>query len=202
MPLIRKRPPAARFIKKRDASALVVCLGNPGEKYSRSRHNAGFMVGDALEERSEVLRRATSRDQSFIFLKKNGVSFAVLRPLLYMNNSGIPTAKVAKWLRISPEKLVVVHDDIDIPLGEVRVKRGGGTAGHRGLQSIVDSLGTGDFYRVRVGVGRPPEGVDPVDYVLGEFEAAEWEVLQVSLSIAADLVIGLVKEAAGRSGTE
>ncbi len=196
MLLIRKRSPVAKLIKKTDISALVVCLGNPGRKYQRSRHNAGFMVGDVLEERFEVLKRAANRQQSLTLLKENGISFAVLRPLLYMNNSGIPTAKIVKRLSISIERLIVVHDDIDIPLGKVRLKKGSGTAGHRGLESIVQSLGTREFHRVRVGVGRPPEGVDPVDHVLGEFESEEWEVLRVSLYAAADLVIGLVRELA------
>ncbi len=200
MRLIRKHPFGTRFIKKRDVVALVACLGNPGEKYSRSRHNAGFMVGDVLEERSELLERATSGQMSLAFVREKELKFAILRPLSYMNNSGVPTAKTLKSLRLSSDRLIVVHDDIDIPLGEVRIKRGGGTAGHRGIQSIVEALGTSEFQRVRVGVGRPLEGVDPVDYVLGEFEPAEWEIIRVSLSIASDLVIGLVEEAAKSVG--
>ncbi len=123
--------------------------------------------------------------------------FLVLRPSTFMNNSGRAVAPVLERYGIDPEMMVVIHDDIDIPLGEIRVKRGGGTGGHRGLASLVEEIGSGNFIRVRIGVGRPPEGVDPAEYVLTGFTEEEREQARASVKRATEAALDLVTGAEG-----
>ena len=123
--------------------------------------------------------------------------FLVLRPSTFMNNSGRAVAPVLERYGIDPEMMVVIHDDIDIHLGEIRVKRGGGTGGHRGLASLVEEIGSGNFTRVRIGVGRPPEGVDPAEYVLTGFTEEEREQARASVKRATEAALDLVTGAEG-----
>ena len=125
--------------------------------------------------------------------------FLVLRPLTFMNNSGHAVAPVLKRYGIDPERMVVIHDDIDIPLGEIRVKRGGGTGGHRGLASLVEEIGSGDFVRVRIGIGRPPDGVDPAQYVLTGFTEEERVQARASIERATQTALDFVTGAEGGS---
>lgn len=153
----------------------MVGLGNPGRKYHRTRHNMGRMAAESLLERSRVLSEGSWRDGRLALADLDGERFLVLLPETFMNLSGRAVAPVLDKYRLSPAKMLVMHDDIDLPLGDVRLKSGGGTAGHRGLASIVESTGTSDFSRIRIGVGRPPAGIDPAEYVLCEFEDSEAE---------------------------
>jgi PTH1 family peptidyl-tRNA hydrolase len=154
---------------------LVVGLGNPGREYERNRHNVGFMVVEALRreaglpEPKEKFKGTWAKGPAF------GGELAVLFPQTFMNLSGESVQPCAAFLKVAPAHVVVVHDELDLPFGDVRVKVGGGHAGHNGLRSLIGSLGTPDFVRVRVGIGRPPPGFrgDVADYVLGDFDAAE-----------------------------
>jgi peptidyl-tRNA hydrolase, PTH1 family len=173
---------------------LVVGLGNPGRKYRSTRHNAGFMAADLIVERGRLLASGRWPEGELALLEAQGARYLVEKPTTFMNESGRAVAQVLKTYGLDPSSVVVIHDDIDIPLGDVRVRRGGGTAGHRGLESIVREVGGRGFARVRVGIGRPPEGVDPAEYVLSRFGEEEAEdarsAVEEAASAAMDLVLG------------
>jgi PTH1 family peptidyl-tRNA hydrolase len=160
-------------VEKPDASdfksPVVVGLGNPGRSYERTRHNVGFLVADELAKRHGGSWRSKKKAEAapIGFGLKN---VALLKPTTYMNNSGTALAGY------KPEQLVVVHDDLDLPEGDVRVKVGGGAGGHNGLRSTIQHLGN-DFVRVRIGIGRPPPGMTVTDYVLGRMESAVKEAV-------------------------
>jgi PTH1 family peptidyl-tRNA hydrolase len=148
---------------------LVVGLGNPGARYARTRHNIGFMAVDAwcdqLSPRPSYTEKWKGQTAS---VNGRGGRVVVLKPQTFMNLSGQSVSAAVQFLRVPPTQLVVVHDEIDFPLGRLAVKKGGGHGGHNGLRDIVAQLGHGDFIRVRLGVGRPVRG-DVADYVLAEF---------------------------------
>lgn len=197
----RKRHfPTLAGVGRSDAGALVVGLGNPGRRYSGTRHNAGYMAAEVLIRESEVVAEGDWPQGLLAFTRRGPTEFLVLRPRTFMNNSGTAVAPVLKHYGLAPSRLVVVHDDIDIPAGGVKVKKGGGTAGHRGLESLVQSLGSDGFYRVRIGIGRPPDGMDAADYVLGAFSPPEREEAKLSAATAADLALSLVREVEGEEG--
>jgi peptidyl-tRNA hydrolase, PTH1 family len=156
---------------------IVVGLGNPGGRYSSTRHNAGAMVVDYLvDEASAALKRHKSGCLiAEVTISENRTVLA--RPISYMNESGAPVAALARWYKVSVEELIVVHDEIDLPFGDVRVKAGGGTAGHNGLRSLVSHLGSNDFLRVRLGVSRPPGRRGAKHHVLDDFDSGERLVL-------------------------
>ncbi len=174
-------------------------LGNPGRRYRSTRHNAGLSVADLLIHRGSVRARGKWADGELALMDAPYGRFLVLKPSTFMNNSGLAVAPVLKCYGLSPDQMVVIHDDIDIPVGEVRVKRGGGTGGHRGLASLVESIGSGDFTRVRIGVGRPPEGIDPAEYVLMGFEEGERQPAAASAERAAQVAIDLLRGAGNGS---
>ncbi|WP_404352587.1 aminoacyl-tRNA hydrolase [Phycicoccus jejuensis] len=178
---------------------LVVGLGNPGPRYAGNRHNVGAMVVEELARRSgDTLRthkaRATAA-QVRLGTGPGGVpgpSAVVAVPSCYMNESGGPVKALLSFFSVPAERLVVVHDELDIDAGSVRLKRGGGEGGHNGLRSISSSLGTKDYHRVRVGIGRPPGRMDPADFVLRDFSPTERKELPFLLDDAADAVEQLV----------
>ena len=146
---------------------LVVGLGNPGPRYASTRHNAGFWLADRLAERLGASFRASSRfplDACEASTPAGRVR--VVKPTTYMNRSGLAVRGIADYFGIEPAAILVVHDELDLPTGTVRLKEGGGHGGHNGLKDIVAHLATRDFVRVRLGIGRPGRGVDPIDYVL------------------------------------
>ena len=150
---------------------LIVGLGNPGKEYEHTRHNAGFEVVDRLAEEARVSywKNACGSlvGECKLSLGQGVYEDVVLaKPQSFMNLSGGPVAKLLKQYAVAPDQWIIVHDELDIPSGSVRVKRGGGHAGHNGLKSIIDKTGTRDFLRVRVGVGRPPERMPVPDFVL------------------------------------
>jgi PTH1 family peptidyl-tRNA hydrolase len=169
---------------------LVVCLGNPGPKYERSRHNAGFMVLDRLAERWGI-SRSKDKFRGAIAegrIAPGGARVVLLKPLTYMNESGKSAGPAAGSKRIPPERIVAIHDEIDLPFGEVRTRLGGGLAGHNGLKSLKSGLGSADFWRVRVGVGRP-DSTDPervAGYVLGRFSESGEDVRDLIESAAVE----------------
>ena len=179
----------------------MVGLGNPGPRYAGNRHNVGAMVVDELAVRAGVVLRSHKARASVAQVRLGhfpgggpGPSAVLAVPSSYMNESGGPVCALARYFSVAPERLLLVHDDLDIPPGEVRLKRGGGEGGHNGLRSISSSLGTRDYLRVRVGIGRPPGRMDPADFVLRDFSPSERKELPFLVSDAADAVELLVAE--------
>ena len=171
-----------------DERWIVAGLGNPGERYARTRHNAGAMVVDELLERthSKLKSHKSGCVIAEAHLAQSKVTLA--RPTSYMNESGRPVGQLVRFYKVEPSSLIVVHDEVDIPFGEIRIKFGGGTAGHNGLKSIVTHLSTKDFVRVRIGVGRPRGRADTVDHVLDAFSGAERKEWPLIVAAGADAV--------------
>lgn len=171
---------------------VIVGLGNPGRRYRYTRHNAGLMAAEVVVQKAESIESGRWSLGNLELVRADSIRLLVLTPETFMNNSGEAVAPVLKRYGIKPGQVLVMHDDIDIPLGDVRVKRGGGTAGHRGLASIQYSLGDSDYSRIRIGVGRPPAGTDPADYVLSEFTESEREKAAEATTLAAAMALELV----------
>jgi len=166
---------------------LVVGLGNPGPRYAATRHNAGFMVVDELASRGGQSFRAKFNGE-LCEVKVAGEPALLLKPQTFMNESGRSVRAVATFYKIAMASTLVVHDELDVPFGELRLKQGGGDAGHRGLRSITAHLGSGDYLRLRFGVGRPPPEFrgTPADFVLEAFASAEKAELAKQIASAAD----------------
>ena len=161
---------------------MVAGLGNPGEEYARTRHNAGFCSIDELARQANVTYWKNQSGAEVASIKVNDPEaeggkreVLLVKPQSYMNTSGGPISKLCAANKISPEELLVIHDELDIPAGDVRVKVGGGHAGHNGLRSIIDKLGSRDFSRIRVGIGNPPGRMQVADFVLKQLRAKEGE---------------------------
>lgn len=167
---------------------LVVGLGNPGPGYAGNRHNAGFMVLDALAARVGGRFRSHRARAEVVEGRLAGQRVVLAKPRSYMNESGGPVAGLRNFFKVPTDRIVVVHDEMDIPFGSVRLKRGGGTGGHNGLRSITKSLGTSEFLRVRFGIGRPPGRMDPAAFVLQDFSTAERKELDLQIELVADAV--------------
>ncbi|MEV4676031.1 MULTISPECIES: aminoacyl-tRNA hydrolase [Actinomadura] len=173
---------------------LVVGLGNPGPSYAGNRHNAGFMVLDVLAARAGG-RFKSHRSRADVLEGRLAGSRAVLaKPRSFMNESGGPVKGLRDFFKVPEERVVVVHDELDIPFGAVRLKRGGGDNGHNGLRSVTRSLGTREYLRVRFGVGRPPGRMDAAAFVLKDFSAAERKSLDLEVDRAADAVEALLSD--------
>lgn len=174
---------------------LVAGLGNPGERYARTRHNVGAMVVEELASRAgDPLRRVRLVPCDAAELRVDGETVVLARARAYMNESGPAYAALARTRGVPPERIVAVHDDLDLAFGALRVKFGGSTAGHHGLDSLVAALRTRDFFRVRIGIGRPPGRQDPVDHVLEPFSEREEPEVELIVADAADAVLTLVRE--------
>lgn len=176
---------------------LVVGLGNPGPEYVANRHNVGFLVVDVLAERARSSfkgHKARAEVAEVRLGGPGGQPVVLARPRSYMNESGGPVSGLLKYYDVPPERLVVIHDELDLPFAALRAKFGGGDNGHNGLKSVRRSLGTGDYYRVRFGVGRPPGRMDPAAYVLRDFSAAERKDLDLEVDRCADATELLVRE--------
>jgi PTH1 family peptidyl-tRNA hydrolase len=171
---------------------LIVGLGNPGPTYAGNRHNVGFMVLDLLAERVGGKFKAHKGRADVLEGRLAGEPVVLAKPKSYMNESGGPVASVRGFYKAPLEQIVVVHDELDIPYGTLRLKRGGGDNGHNGLRSLTRSLGSREYLRVRVGIGRPPGRQDPADFVLEDFRAAERKDLPFYVDRAADAVEALI----------
>jgi PTH1 family peptidyl-tRNA hydrolase len=172
---------------------LVAGLGNPGDRYAHTRHNAGRDAVEILCSRVGArLRKVRFLSLSAADAKIDGIPTLLVVPETFMNLSGSPIASVARKRGIPVDRVVACHDEIDLPFGALRIKRGGSTAGHHGLDSMVSAFRSPDFYRVRIGVGRPPGRQDPADFVLEPFRASEREDAAVLIEEAADAVASLV----------
>ena len=173
---------------------LIAGLGNPGPQYAGNRHNAGFMAADELAARMGArLRRDRSRAQVATG-RLADVPVVLAKPMTFMNLSGRPVAALRSFYKIPWDRLVVLHDELDIPFGVIRLKLGGGDNGHNGLRSLTAALGTRDYFRVRLGIGRPPGRMDPADFVLHDFSAAEREHLPGLLARCADAAETLLRQ--------
>ncbi|KAA0023839.1 aminoacyl-tRNA hydrolase [Antrihabitans cavernicola] len=169
--------------------ALVVGLGNPGAQYERTRHNVGFMVADVLADRVGGKFGAHKKSGADVVTARLGDRQVVIaKPRSFMNVSGRPVAALARFFSIEPANIVVIHDELDIDFGVVRLKLGGGEGGHNGLRSISAAIGSKDYLRTRVGVGRPPGRMDPASFVLKPFSTVERKDLGVVCEEAADAV--------------
>lgn len=180
---------------------LVVGLGNPGPQYAGNRHNVGHMVLDLLAARHGATFSA-HRSRAAVAEARLGVRpggapgprVVLAKPSTYMNTSGGPVAGLAQYFDVAPENVLVVHDEVDIPFGEIKCKRGGGEGGHNGLRDITKALGTRDYVRVRTGVGRPPGRMDTADFVLKDFSTVERKELPFLLDDSADAVEMILTE--------
>ncbi|MGD9527706.1 aminoacyl-tRNA hydrolase [Pseudonocardia sp.] len=175
--------------------ALVVGLGNPGPDYAATRHNIGFRVVELLAARAGAGRFAKHRTNADVVEGRlAGRRVVLAKPRTYMNLSGGPVAGLLRYYSVPVEELVVLHDELDLGFGIVRLKRGGGEGGHNGLRSISRSIGTRDYLRVRFGIGRPPGRQDPADYVLRRFSAVEAKELDLGIDLAADATEALLAD--------
>lgn len=175
-----------------DERFLIVGLGNPGPRYAATRHNAGFMVADELAVRIGGSFRAHKARADICEGRLAGQPVVLAKPRCFMNESGGPIAAVSRFYKVDPLSVVIVHDELDLPFGGLRLKRGGGEGGHNGLKSTTAALGTKEYARVRFGIGRPPGRQDPAEYVLREFASAERKELAFFVDRAADAVESLI----------
>ncbi len=176
---------------------LIVGLGNPGSQYDGNRHNLGFLVVDELCRRAgaPAPRRKLGADVTEARIAGEKAIFC--KPMEFMNTSGQAVARVARFWKLDPAQTVIVHDDLDLPFAQLKLAQGGGHGGHNGLRSIIADWGTADFLRVRVGIGRPQPGRDPVDYVLADFSHAEQAEVASAVSQTADAVETIIASGLG-----
>ncbi len=166
---------------------LVVGLGNPGPAYAKTRHNVGFIVADILAARIGSAFKVHKKSGAEVITGRlAGAPVVLAKPRCYMNESGRQVGPLAKFYSVPPGRIVVIHDELDIDFGRIRLKVGGGEGGHNGLRSVASALGSKDFQRVRIGVGRPPGRKDPAAFVLEAFTAAERTELPTICEQAAD----------------
>ena len=178
---------------------LIIGLGNPGRKYDRTRHNIGFRVVDDIAQKNRVAVKKRSCDSLVGELINVGEPVLLAKPQTYMNLSGPAVKALLKSTRSSPENLVVIYDELDLPFGRIRVRQKGSAAGHRGAMSIMETLAGAPFYRVRVGIGRPPQGVGPADFVLQPFSPDEVEQLDAVVARAANAALCILQEGGDRA---
>ncbi len=174
---------------------LIVGLGNPGERYTQTRHNAGFLLVDRLAEETGAVWQEQPRWEAVVApVQMENQKVVLCKPLTYMNRSGLTVGAAVRSLDLPLNQLLVVVDDVDLPLGTIRMKPGGGTAGHHGLESIQAALGTQQFPRQRLGIGREDLPADLATFVLAPFEEEEWSLFQKVLTCAAEQVRWWIRE--------
>ncbi|HNA99966.1 MAG TPA: aminoacyl-tRNA hydrolase [Marmoricola sp.] len=178
---------------------LIVGLGNPGPTYAATRHNIGYLVNDELARRMGGSFRAHKSGRADVVegrLAPPGVDaprIVLVRPRSFMNETGGPVKAMANFYKVAPDRIIAIHDELDIDFGTLRLKLGGGDNGHNGLKSMRSALGTGDFYRVRAGIGRPPGRQNPADFVLSNYSTAERKELDLQIVEAADAIESLIE---------
>lgn len=185
------------FDKNRGAGAewLVVGLGNPGEKYENTRHNVGFLTVDELAERARVPVQKLKHRALTNTLEVGGVKVLLMKPVTYMNLSGEAVGEAARFYKLPPERVLVISDDVSLPLGKLRIRKGGSAGGHNGLKNIILHLGTDQFPRLRVGVGEKPHpDYDMADWVLGKFTGEDKKTMDAAVKRAADAIECILAE--------
>jgi peptidyl-tRNA hydrolase, PTH1 family len=183
-------------------STVIIGLGNPGGEYAHTRHNVGWMCLDVLESRGRFGRQRREGPAKVREGTLDGYDVVTARPQTFMNVSGRAAVHLVRKYGVPVEDLIVVHDEVDLPLGRIRLKRGGGAAGNKGVLSIADALRSQEFMRVRIGVSRPVERDQMVEYVLNGFAPEERERLTAVLKRAADAVTTIIRDALDRAMTE
>ena len=174
---------------------LIAGLGNPGKKYSKNRHNVGFMAVDHLASGLGISINTKKFSADTAFQKTDSADILILKPLTFINRSGVSISAALDFYKIEPASLIVLHDEIELPFGKILLKHGGGHKGHNGLRSIIQQTGSADFHRIRIGVGRPENEIVPVaDHVLSNFTPEESEQLPEILSTAADMLNELINK--------
>ncbi|MDP1809171.1 MAG: aminoacyl-tRNA hydrolase [Actinomycetota bacterium] len=178
-----------------ESDFLIVGLGNPGDPYLDTRHNVGHMVIDRL---CALLKIEPAGGERIAVARTvlEGKRIALIKPATFMNTSGPRVKAALEKFNVLPANLIIIHDDLDLDFAKVRVKQGGGTGGHRGLNSVIASLGADEFSRIRIGIGRPPGRMDPSDFVLSPFSPKEWPEMEIALAEAADAAIAVVRDGA------
>jgi PTH1 family peptidyl-tRNA hydrolase len=173
---------------------LIVGLGNPGQQYAGTRHNVGFMIVDYLAGENNLIftdsRWQAAVAKAIIWDK----SVILLKPQTFMNLSGTAVAQAAHFYKLQPARIIIIHDDLDIEFGRIKIVSGGGDGGHKGIRSITEHLGTKSFPRIKIGIGRPPSPVLPEKYVLAKFDSAEKEVLERNMSVVSEGIRILLQE--------
>ncbi len=181
---------------------LVVGLGNPGKAYEKTRHNVGFMVLDRIAE-TYAIRFDKEKFNGLMGRGRiEGIDTLLVKPLSYMNRSGGPVRRIAGYFDIRTRDMVVVHDDIDLEFGRIKIKEKGGHGGHNGLRSLMDALGGGDFARLRIGIGRSEAGRDVVDHVLETFRQEEFKAMESIVDRSRDAVVSILCHGARESMNE
>jgi peptidyl-tRNA hydrolase, PTH1 family len=174
---------------------IIACLGNPGTGYRRNRHNIGFIIGEHLADALGIRIDRKAFSSKCGAKSESGEEMLILFPQTFMNHSGVAVGEALRYYRSDPGNLIVVHDEIELPFGEVRLKFGGGHKGHNGLRSIMQHLDTGDFHRIRFGVGRPDNPhLSVADYVLSDFSADEMEKITGLLPIVQNMISDVLSE--------
>ncbi|MDI6689811.1 MAG: aminoacyl-tRNA hydrolase [Actinomycetota bacterium] len=191
----------------RSVGFLVAGLGNPGERYRDTRHNLGHLVIDRLAQNLDITINEFPPTSSFIRAEFGRARIdeeevILAKPLTFMNLSGKSIKALLDFFNLSPSRLIVVHDDLDLSLGVVRIKAGGGTGGHRGLDSIIVHLKTDEFTRVRIGIGRPPGRQDPAKYVLNPFTERQWDIIDPAIDRAVAAVLAIIRWGVERAMSE
>ena len=175
-----------------DGIRLVIGLGNPGKQYEKTRHNAGFMVMDAIADTFSISIAKKKFNAEFGRGSIEGVEAVLAKPQAFMNRSGPPVQKLAAYFKISIQDILVIHDDIDLNLGRIKIKEKGGGGGHNGIKSLINALNGGSFSRLRIGIGRPCEHTEVIDHVLGRFTHSESEVMERTISRAKEAVVTIL----------
>jgi PTH1 family peptidyl-tRNA hydrolase len=174
---------------------IIVGLGNPGQQYSETRHNAGWQLLDTIVRRRPEFRFDEKRSKGLIARGDlAGVKVALVKPQTYMNLSGEAVGPIARFYKVPPERIVVAFDDLDLPLAALRLRKKGGAGGHNGMRSLIQHLGTEEFPRIRLGIGRPPGQMPGQAYVLQKFKADEWQAMAATYERAAEAVEAIVTE--------
>jgi len=178
---------------------VIAGLGNPGPKYELTRHNLGFMVIDAAASKFRVGMDGKAHHAVVGNGRVAGVEVMLAKPQTFMNLSGGSVGPLMRQAGCATEDVIVVHDDLDIELGRLKVSKSGGDGGHNGVASVIEALGTGSFTRLRVGIGRPPAGIDPVEYVLTPFGQEDEKLLAAVISTAVEALASIVREGPARA---
>lgn len=175
---------------------IIAGLGNPGSEYSATRHNVGFVAVDELAARWGGLTWRNRHEALVAEYKGSDEPILLVKPQTYMNLSGVAVGELVRWYKLTAEDVIVIYDDLDLPCGKLRLRTQGGSGGHKGIESLLVHLGKDSFTRIRVGIGRPPEGWETANYVLGRFSPAELELMVPSIKRAAEAVEYTLKHGA------